>query len=107
MSRLEVQGLVAGMAIVVGWDRTLGFFGEVRRLGQPATQYDSTTTDDGTTSLAGVLHALIEAGAMAHEDVADAERWLAVSDVEGIPEQRVGLRFAAEVILHLRKAAGA
>lgn len=106
MSRLELPGLVAGVAVIVGWDRVLGFFADVRRPGQPAVQYDRTTTDDGTTSLAGVLHALVGAGCVSRDDIVDADGWLAQGDLAQIPSDRPGLRLAAEVIVHLRTAAG-
>lgn len=107
MSRHEVRGLPPGIVASVGWDRALGFWAEIRRVGQPHIIYDAPTTEDGTTSIAGVLHALIEAGVIVREDVADAEMWLATDgDLEDIPEEHVGLRVAAEVVVHLRDAAG-
>ena len=106
MSRHEIRGLVAGVVLVIGWDRTLGFYVEIRGPGQHIV-YDATTTDDGTTSIAGALKALIAAEVIARSDVADAERWLSAGDVENIPCGLVGVRVAAEVIVHLREAAGA
>ena len=90
--------------MATGWDRALGFWCEVH--GNPKGTYDSTTTSDGMTSIAGVLHTLIKAGVIAREDVADAEMWMAEADVEDISEGEAGVRVAAEVIAHLREAAG-
>ena len=106
MSRFEIGGLALGVVVVVGWDRVLGFFCEVRRPGQPHAIYDRTMTEDGTSSIAGVLHTLIAARVIEGEDVAEAERWVLVGDVEDIPASLVGARVAAEVIVHLRQAAG-
>jgi hypothetical protein len=106
MSRHEVGGLPPGVVVTVGWDRALGFWVEVRRPGQPHVTYDATTPNDGITTISGVLNALIEAEVIEREDVADAEMWLAMDgDVANIPEEHVGLRVAAEVIVHLRQAA--
>ena len=106
MSRHEIRGLAPGVVAVVGWDRALGFFVELRRLGTRPVAYDATTAEDGTTSIAGVLNLLIEAEVIVREDVADAEMWLVEGDVTDIPEEHVGLRIAAEVIVHLREVAG-
>jgi len=105
MSRHEVRNLAPGVVVVVGWDRALGFWAEVRKAGSPHLTYDATTCVGGTTSIAGVLHRLIEAGVIVREDVTDAEMWLADGAVEDIPEAHVGLRIAAEVIVHLRRDA--
>jgi len=94
------------MTIVLGWDWALGFFACVTRPNRPRLTYDSTTTADGTTSIAGVLHTLIDSGVITRGDVVEAEQWLASGDVENIPAEQVGVRVAAEVILHLRDAAG-
>ena len=107
MSRHEIRGLTPGVVVVVGWDRALGFWTETRRPGQPHVSYDATTTADGITTTSGVLHTLIDAEVIDRADVADAEMWLAMDgDVEDIPAEHVGLRVAAEVIVHLREAAG-
>ena len=105
MSRYEVGGLALGVTVVVGWGRVLGFWCEVRRPGRPHITYDATTTDDGTTCIAGALHALIEAEVITRNDVAEAEALLAVGDLEDVPDDQVGVRIAAEVVLHLREAA--
>ena len=105
MSRHQVRGLPPGVVVVVGFDRALGFWTDTLLPGAHLV-YDATTTQDGTTSIAGVLHTLIEAGIFTREDVVDAEMWLAVGDVEDVSEEQAGLRVAAEVLLHLREAAG-
>jgi len=102
VSRHEIR-LGPTVTVATGWDRALGFWCEVP--GNPTGTYDSTTTSDGMTSIAGVLYTLIKVGVIAREDVADAEMWLAEGDVEDIPEAEVGLRVASEVIAHLREAA--
>jgi len=106
MSRHEVRGLDPGVVVAVGWDRVLGFWADVRRPSQPPLFYDATTTDDGTTSIAGVLNTLIEAEVCSRENVAEAEQWLSAGDMDDIPARLVGVRAAAEVIVHLREAAG-
>ena len=107
MSRFEIRGLAPGVFVVVGWDRRgLGFFAEAFRRGQTVS-YDATTTSDGTTTISGVLNTLIDAEVIEREDVADAEQWLAMDgDVADIPDEHVGVRVAAEVLVHLRDAAG-
>jgi len=106
MSRHEIRGLLLGVVVTVGWDRALGFWCEVRRPGMANVSYDATTTEDGTTSIAGVLHSLVAAKVVTREDVVEAEQWLSVGDVEDIPVEQVGVRIAAEAIVHLRQAAG-
>ena len=105
MSRFQIRGLASGVVVVVGWDRAMGFWCEIQRPGRAHVTYDGTTTEDGTTSIAGVLHALIEAEVIARAALAEAEALLAVGDLEDVPDDQVGLRVAAEVVLHLREAA--
>jgi len=92
------------MTAIVGWDRVLGFFGEVRRRGHRLYQYDNLVLESGRTSLAGLLHLLTNQGFFDDLSVAEAQRLLCVvDDVHDIKDGSV--RTAAEVIVNIKTAA--
>ena len=89
---------------LLGWDRLLGYFVEVRIRGHRRYEYSDLVLDEGQTSLQGQLNLLAGQGFFTAYEVAEAHRLLVVvDDINDIDNP--GVLTAARVIAAVKEAA--